>query len=160
MELGGELAGLLGSSVRNMRITFCASSMRPAALMRGAIWNATWRALGERPFINPESSRMARKPGFLDWFSPSRPCLTMMRFSPTSGHHVGHRGDGHQFQKRLHHARQLFGRPFERREQRLHQLERNAGAAQVLVGIGAVAAIRDSTPRVRAEARRRADDDR
>ena len=60
---------------------------------------------------------------------------------PDQRHHVCHGRDGHQLQERLQYARQLVGRPSERREQRLHQLERNARAAQVFVGIRAVAAV-------------------
>ena len=55
--------------------------------------------------------------------------------------YVRHGGDGHQLQERLQHASQLFGRPIERSEQRVHKFEGDARPAQVLVGILAVAAI-------------------
>ena len=44
-------------SVRNISITSAALAIRPAALMRGATWKATWRALGNYPpSARPETS--------------------------------------------------------------------------------------------------------
>ena len=124
-----------------MRITFCASSMRPAALMRGAIWNATCRALGARPLSNPESSSKARKPGFLAWCKFSRPCLTITRFSPISGTTSATVAMATSLRNDFKTRDSFSAGQSERCKQRLHQLEGHAGAAEVLVGILAIAPV-------------------
>ena len=141
-------------------MTFCASSMRPAALMRGAIWKATWRALGDAAVQQPGNFQHGAQAGILGLIQPFQAVLDDDAILADQRHHVGHGRDGHQLQERLQHARQLLGRPSERGEQRMHQLEGDARAAQVLVGIAGSRGDSDSARRARAEARRRADDDR
>ena len=65
-------------------MTAFAVSMRPAALMRGAMRKATCVAVGTEP-AKPDTSSSARSPGLRTERSPSRPCLTISRFSPVNG---------------------------------------------------------------------------
>ena len=56
-------------------------------------------------------------------------------------HHVGHRRDRHQFQQRIDQALAAALLPAEIPNQRIHQLQRHTGSAQILLRIAAIGTI-------------------
>jgi len=87
LKLFRQLARTPASSVETSRSRLTRSAMRPAALILGATRNATSRALAIRPreirnIQQRTESRMRTRS------ESANPRLTMMRFSPVSGHHV------------------------------------------------------------------------
>ena len=116
--------------------------MRPAALRRGASWNATWRALGGAvSTVKPATSSSARRPGLRTVPSPRRPCATRMRFSPVSGTTSATVAIAASLRNDSA-TRRTFsaGQPMCGK-QRLDQLERHTGAAQILFQVRAIRAI-------------------
>ena len=110
--------------------------------MRGAMRNATCVADGTLPPVNPATSSSARSPGLRTSPQPAQAVLHDDAVLARQRHHVRHRADRHQLQKRFEHAAQLVRRPVQRRQQRLHQLERHAHAAQILFRIVAIGPVR------------------
>ncbi len=102
---------------------------------------------------------MALQAGVFRLMQPFQPVLDDHPILAHQRHHVGYGRNGHQLQKRLHHARQLLRRPAQSGQQRVNQLERDARAAQVLIRDIGNPADSDSIPPEPAEAPHRADDD-
>ena len=127
----------VSSLARSSRVARSGVLMRPAALTRGAITNATWKP-SMVLFCRPADSSSVRRPtvcGPCD--RRSSPSLAMMRFSPTSGTTSA----TVPIAASLRNAGSHFS-PVEPLTQRLDDLERDADARQVLVRIGAVGTLR------------------
>ena len=69
----------------NRSTTLRATSILPAAFMRGAMRNATSVAVSGRPVSMLATSSNARRPGFTGRRNSCSPRLAKMRFSPVSG---------------------------------------------------------------------------
>ncbi len=116
--------------------------MRPAALMRGADLERHLARVGRRASTGESGDVQQRaQAGIAHLRQPAQTVRHDDAILAGERHHVGHRGDGRQLQERFGNAPHLVRRPAEVRQQRLDQLERHAGAAQVLLRIGAVRAV-------------------
>ena len=129
------------SAVRNIRTACPALSMRPEALMAGAMRKPTSLASGTRS-ANPAASRSARSPGLRTSPSPFSPCLTMMRFSPVSGTISATVAIATSFRNDSS-TRYSFasGHP-SASQNRVRQFERHARAAEIRIRVAAIRAIR------------------
>ena len=91
--------------MRNISITSLAVSMRPAALMRGAIRNATCAVVdGTRPLKAGHVQQRAQ-PRIAHRRQPVQPVLHDDAILARQRHHVRHRADRHQLQERFDDAR-------------------------------------------------------
>ena len=160
MKLGGERTGVLGIVRQEhtnhvLRVVHAAGGVDARSDLKSDLARA-----GRAAIEHSRNFQQRAQAGIADLLQAVEAVLDDHAIFARQGNHVGDGSDGHQLQERLQHARQLIGRPIERREQRLHQLERHACAAQVFVGIRGNRAGWDLAPRARAEARRPASDDR
>ena len=132
LQLCSKVIGaVVGSRVVNSSITSEATSMRPAALIRGARRKATSMGVSGRRAVSICASRMrARNPSPTGRRNSAKPTATKTRFSPRSGTASAmvamasiFKNDGRIF---------VAGAiPVPRFQQRLRKLERDASAAQM-----------------------------
>ena len=116
--------------------------MRPAALRRGAIWNATWRALGGvAPTVKAGDIEQRAQAGVAHLVEPAQAVSHQDAVLAGERNHVGHGGNRRQLEERFRDAPDLLGRPAHVRQKRLDQLEGHTGAAQVLFRVRAIRAI-------------------
>ena len=85
-SLAANSAARLESRVVKSSMTSEATSMRPAALMRGARRKATSKPVsGLAAGSSAAAAKSARRPAPMGWRSSRRPSAAMVRFSPRSG---------------------------------------------------------------------------